>query len=1025
MSLFSFSSHHIDYLTRSGFTPQPLQADTPCTSATPALRRLWHITGIGRLEKSPMPTPEFSLPVYSQDLLMGLYGYKIPLAFLVQGTRAGILVSLGTWSPEDEGATVDTLSGRQEILRTVLESLYPLVRTVHTEPFTPRLPLAGLALGIPTPKPPDILDGALPIDRLIRSMSDAQWACLVLAQPLDEGFIRDLRLKVINEIRSVESEAMAANAPSPLAQYYLKLLDPVLMNLTYGESLGAWRTGVYLLGDNISYYRLASAWKGIFSGQWSLSERVHVWETPHAVHLAANWSLPDVIASEGPGHFKHAFDFQTVLTSDQLATYIHLPQLEVAGFRVDAVPDFDAVPPPVDGRRSIHIGNVLHRSRVTSTPYHIDLDDLTKHAFVTGVTGAGKTNTIFHLLKELASQGIHFLVIEPAKSEYRGLLRDPTIGAGLHIFTLGNERVSPLRMNPFEALPGTPVGIHLDLLRSVFSASFGMWTPLPQILEICLHEIYQDRGWDVTANYNPRMNPETNSQSTYPTLTELIAKVDSVTKELGYAGEVTGNVRAALRTRVNSLRTGGRGRMLDVEHSLPMEALLGRPTVLELEGIGDDNDKAFIMGLILIRLVEYLRGQGQHEGLRHLLVVEEAHRLLANTGGPKREEEADPRGKAVETFANLLAEIRAYGQGILIADQVPVKLAPDVIKNTNLKIAHRIVAQDDRTTLAGAMAMSERQSLALTSLIPDRGEAVVFSEGDDSPIMVKVELTKLGDDQTAVSDEEIHELWSRQLDRDGLALIYRTYPTCNDNCAEPNEGCHSLRQLAEDVVLSDTIDSFLLSLALTDPAEWALEHLEHLFPYIRTAIMPVLPNPKMQSLDMRCLVTHAVHQHLQLRGAQYGWDYEDAANLQSCLLPALVAKTADIEVDPQAQDGLEAFCHDYLHLMRRVGPYYGCEQVCQGTCFYRFAVQRHASQEGMREAFRAKVAEDDEEELEALLEFISDRVLFNSVDNVFRRQARLCYLIQEANTWRDLGWERRRILVNSMTADKANPGQGE
>src|SRR5205814_269464 len=130
------------------------------------------------------------------------------------------------------------------------------------------------------------------------------------------------------------------------------------------------------------------------------------------------------------------------------------------------------------------------------------------------------------------------------------------------------------------------------------------------------------------------------------------------------------DMRGALLTRINGLRAGGKGRMLDVQRSLPMDALLKHPTVLELEGMGDDDDKAFVMGLLLIRLYEHRRAGGEVAGLQHLLVIEEAHRLLTNVGPRSSQEEADPRGKAVETFANLLSEIRAYGQGVIVADQI-------------------------------------------------------------------------------------------------------------------------------------------------------------------------------------------------------------------------------------------------------------------------------------------------------------------------------------------------------------------
>src|SRR5262249_17937222 len=152
-----------------------------------------------------------------------------------------------------------------------------------------------------------------------------------------------------------------------------------------------------------------------------------------------------------------------------------------------------------------------------------------------------------------------------------------------------------------------PVGVHLDLLRSVFTASFGMWTPLPQILEQCLHAVYKDRGWDTTANSNHRLDAKSNVADAFPTLSELAAKVDDVLQQSGWESKIKDDLRASLITRINGLRAGAKGRMLDVQRSLSMDELLNAATVFELQEMGDDDDKAFLMGLLLIRLYEYWR----------------------------------------------------------------------------------------------------------------------------------------------------------------------------------------------------------------------------------------------------------------------------------------------------------------------------------------------------------------------------------------------------------------------------------
>src|SRR5262249_2749444 len=156
--------------------------------------------------------------------------------------------------------------------------------------------------------------------------------------------------------------------------------------------------------------------------------------------------------------------------------------------------------------------------------YAIDRDSLAKHAFVAGVTGGGKTNTIFHLLQQLTGGQVPFPGIEPAKKEDRALPK-AGFGSAPRAFTGGDQPVRPLRLNPFEAVAGTPVAVHLDLLRSVFAAGFGMWTPLPQILERCFYKIYADAGWDLASDVNHRLPALCSAEEralAFPTLSDLV-----------------------------------------------------------------------------------------------------------------------------------------------------------------------------------------------------------------------------------------------------------------------------------------------------------------------------------------------------------------------------------------------------------------------------------------------------------------------------------------------------------------------
>ena len=238
--------------------------------------------------------------------------------------------------------------------------------------------------------------------------------------------------------------------------------------------------------------------------------------------------------------------------------------------------------------------------------------------------------------------------------------------------------------------------------------------------------------------------------------------------EIGYGREITDNVRGFVTVRISSLRQGTTGRFLQGGHPLDFTRLLDANVVFMIEDTGDDRDKAFLMGTVLIRLAEHLRLRQRAEGptpprLRHLSVFEEAHRLLRQPRGP-----AGAAAHAVEMFAGLLAEIRAYGEGLIIAEQIPAKLIPDVIKNTAVKIVHRLPAADDRQAVGATMNLSEDQSAYLVTLTP--GEAAVFTDGMDYPLLARM------------PDGTSHEITDPAPAASPASLITSRSPTCGPDC---------------------------------------------------------------------------------------------------------------------------------------------------------------------------------------------------------------------------------------------------
>ena len=254
------------------------------------------------------------------------------------------------------------------------------------------------------------------------------------------------------------------------------------------------------------------------------------------------------------------------------------------------------------------------------------------------------------------------------------------------------------------------------------------------MLSAALSRCYEQAGWDLVTGQSGTADV----QPAYPGLEDLQSAAMAVVEEIGYGREVADNVRGFVSVRIGSLRLGTAGRFLDGAHPLDFAELLNRNVVLEIEDAGDDHDKAFLMGAVLIRLIEYLRLQHRHDdisnpGLRHLTVIEEAHRLLRQ---PPPGAGTGPAAHSVEMFADLLAEIRAYGEGLIIAEQIPSKLIPDVVKNTAVKIAHRLPAADDRAAVGATMNLTDAQSQYLVTLPP--GEAAVHTDGMDYPVLVRV-----------------------------------------------------------------------------------------------------------------------------------------------------------------------------------------------------------------------------------------------------------------------------------------------
>lgn len=405
---------------------------------------------------------------------------------------------------------------------------------------------------------------------------------------------------------------------------------------------------------------------------------------------------------------------------------------------------------------SIAIGNVVDGKRaIENMPFVLSPLDLNKHVFICGITGSGKTTTVKKILLEAKKP---FLVIESAKKEYRNL----AIIDNKYIYTLGKPELNCPQINPFYIMPGISPQMHIDYLKDLFNASFSFYGPMPYILEKCLHTIYQNKGWELTVGHHPMLAniqkridffdidkvkekyEVISHKYLFPTMQELRDEIARyVEEELKYDGEVAGNIKTAIKVRLENLCIGAKGFIFNTHEYLDFHELLERNVVFELEGLADDSDKAFSVGLLMIFINEYRQiskemSGSKKMGLKHLLVVEEAHRLLKNIETERSSETmGNPKGKAVEHFTNMIAEMRSYGQGIIISEQIPTKLAPDVIKNSSTKIIQRTVSSDDQQIIANTIGIYPEDALQLGML--ESGYAFAHKEGMSQPTAIKID----------------------------------------------------------------------------------------------------------------------------------------------------------------------------------------------------------------------------------------------------------------------------------------------
>lgn len=544
------------------------------------------------------------------------------------------------------------------------------------------------------------------------------------------------------------------------AEYTEKETDMHCSRLRNGRNLGFWNTGVYALSryeHNVG--TLLGQLRSIYSGDDSFLEpiRLHRFKSGsgakdiinslNLVPLKANENIKDNWHIFGP-----AYQYvSTPVNTQELSLFTSLPRKDVPGLRfVKTAVRFANNPSAETNSRSLLLGKIKDYGIEQKSEYRINLDALVRHSLIVGTTGCGKSTTCRRLIQGAMDIGSNILVIEPAKEEYlRWFLEMRKAGKNVNIFMPGvksfeGERITPLKLNPFQpaAIPGAPIDMmtRCEQLTALVNASLPTSDVLPVIMDETFFTFLKEQpfGGDF-------MQGEMDQLDNYPKIEGAIDTARRVLKARGYTQEVSQGIGAAVETRLTYLSRGKRGEILNVLHSTPWEKLFDETTVINLSHLANPKDRALIMSIILLALHEYrvsrhsfdeeYRKNAESNRLMHLTVVEEAHNVLANPTADTTGS-GNPQQVVADLFSNMLSEIRAYGEGLMIVDQSPTKLIPDVIKNTNYKIAHRMTARDDCHIMASALALREDQADIIPTL--EVGNAIIYGDKDDAAAWVKI-----------------------------------------------------------------------------------------------------------------------------------------------------------------------------------------------------------------------------------------------------------------------------------------------
>lgn len=536
------------------------------------------------------------------------------------------------------------------------------------------------------------------------------------------------------------SRAVTLNIQNKSLLNVLERLERMLARLNECESIGMWDFAAYFLGESAAEAETAaSMYQSLISGNQSGLQiaAVNTWTDENRVNeilkYIRNFYHPVFLyqLSDG-GILRQTFVDPTVLAStNELAIQLGLPRKSVKGLPVIEHASFaqevlsERKQTPAE---SLELGVINHLGKDADTEVLLDLQSLSMHTFITGSTGAGKSNTVYRILSQLPGKGVHFLVIEPAKGEYKNVFgcRDDVSVYGTNPLIM-----NLLRVNPFSFPKEIHIYEHLDRLVEIFNVCWPMYAAMPAILKDAMERAYEKAGWDL------RLSKNKYNDQLFPNFNDVLQQIDMVMEQSQYSSDNKGDYKGALCTRLRSL-TNGINSLVFTSDELPPQELFDKNVIVDLSRVGSSETKSLIMGLLVMKLQEYRIAScvGMNVPLNHVTVLEEAHNLLKKTSTEQSAEGSNMIGKSVEMLTNAIAEMRTYGEGFIIADQAPGLLDMSVIRNTNTKIIMRLPEYSDRELVGRAAGLNDDQIVELSRL--NKGTAAVYQNDWLEAVLCKI-----------------------------------------------------------------------------------------------------------------------------------------------------------------------------------------------------------------------------------------------------------------------------------------------